>query len=712
VEASDPFGRPLDIVEISADWIPELDGTPISHIHLYRWGGDFFVPIPFQIDEIRRWDLEENVTECVGRFPDKFEANCELNYDFQYLNGGVPGGNGSFDQWRGEDNQVYSGDELVFRGRDAGPRVAPSAWIDGTMETRYELAITDPRDLDGDGTVGERKAWVYLFVYPQAHPVDYDTQYVDWTHALSDPDRPESCRTGDESARGEKACGWATGQDANDFHPTLDARWIGNHTMNRLKVARVDESSGADILDRCKMRVEKSAAAEVQESEESWDTAGCPRFLGLKAPNNATAPVRVIRLSQATESGGATTRTDRYYGTHLRTRYRLRVHPGVPALRQVFEPYHNEADAELFNTKYPPSGSTPADTIDGDGPAWDDEDGTTVGEYSSSSSWNWNQLETSDEGRIAWFIHEEDPIEYTIGPRYFYGDEGTDHSEPPEFEPGRFGAHGVIWEGESRNMQDLECNPINPDDPPGTDMLAELEIVVVPLRNGAEATDYLAWLEHPLNSTVLAQQYSPDPPPPPIDPPCPPSLGLEDPQNASFLELNPTISGGSGCTADAAGFMVSRAVGLAEFRPVGQIRPGQVYKDRTVRHGVTYRYRVHALNAEGVYTVGTEDVSVTVEDLQAPDPPADVSVEPRSGGAEVTWEGSGSQDVDGYDLLASTDAGGPYTKLNASLLPLTARSWVVSGLDPDVTYFLVVKAVDAVGNESVASNEVMFTPLP
>jgi hypothetical protein len=33
-------------------------------------------------------------------------------------------------------------------------------------------------------------------------------------------------------------------------------------------------------------------------------------------------------------------------------------------------------------------------------------------------------------------------------------------------------------------------------------------------------------------------------------------------------------------------------------------------------------------------------------------------------------------------------------------------------LDPDVTYFLVVKAVDAVGNESVASNEVMFTPLP
>ena len=84
-----------------------------------------------------------------------------------------------------------------------------------------------------------------------------------------------------------------------------------------------------------------------------------------------------------------------------------------------------------------------------------------------------------------------------------------------------------------------------------------------------------------------------------------------------------------------------------------------------------------------------------------PNPPA-VSTT-RS--ATLNWDASTSAVV-GYNVYRATQAGGPYTKLNSSLIEPT--SYTDSTVQADLTYFYVVTAVDANGVESVGSNEVQF----
>jgi hypothetical protein len=71
--------------------------------------------------------------------------------------------------------------------------------------------------------------------------------------------------------------------------------------------------------------------------------------------------------------------------------------------------------------------------------------------------------------------------------------------------------------------------------------------------------------------------------------------------------------------------------------------------------------------------------------------------------AMASWAASTSA-VSGYNVYRGTVSGGPYTKLNSSLIVLLtyADSTVQSGQ----TYFFVTTAVDGSGNESVFSNEV------
>ena len=69
----------------------------------------------------------------------------------------------------------------------------------------------------------------------------------------------------------------------------------------------------------------------------------------------------------------------------------------------------------------------------------------------------------------------------------------------------------------------------------------------------------------------------------------------------------------------------------------------------------------------------------------------------------ASWAASTSV-VSGYNVYRGTVSGGPYTKLNGSLVALLAYTdaTVLSGQ----TYFFVTSAVDGSGNESVFSNEV------
>jgi Carboxypeptidase regulatory-like domain len=69
----------------------------------------------------------------------------------------------------------------------------------------------------------------------------------------------------------------------------------------------------------------------------------------------------------------------------------------------------------------------------------------------------------------------------------------------------------------------------------------------------------------------------------------------------------------------------------------------------------------------------------------------------------LTWNASTST-VSGYNAYRSTVSGGPYTKINSSLVAVLnyTDSTVLNG----TTYYYVTTAVDSSGNESIFSNQV------
>lgn len=68
----------------------------------------------------------------------------------------------------------------------------------------------------------------------------------------------------------------------------------------------------------------------------------------------------------------------------------------------------------------------------------------------------------------------------------------------------------------------------------------------------------------------------------------------------------------------------------------------------------------------------------------------------------LTWNPSAST-VAGYNLYRGTQSGGPYSRMNSSLL--SGTSYDDSGVKSGATYFYVSTAVDASNNESAFSNE-------
>jgi hypothetical protein len=71
--------------------------------------------------------------------------------------------------------------------------------------------------------------------------------------------------------------------------------------------------------------------------------------------------------------------------------------------------------------------------------------------------------------------------------------------------------------------------------------------------------------------------------------------------------------------------------------------------------------------------------------------------------ATLTWNASTSPNVTGYNAYRGTVSGGPYTRLNAQLIP--ALTYQDTTVQAGVTYYYVATAVDSTGAESVDSNE-------
>jgi fibronectin type 3 domain-containing protein len=127
------------------------------------------------------------------------------------------------------------------------------------------------------------------------------------------------------------------------------------------------------------------------------------------------------------------------------------------------------------------------------------------------------------------------------------------------------------------------------------------------------------------------------------------------------------------------------------------------FQDAEVRNGVTYRYRVMAVDIAGRESPPLVSEPTIVKDRTAPSIPAEVTVQEGEGFVGLGWRLAPEMDVAGYHVERSDGLAERFTRLNAALIPSQRPEWTdtVAG---SRRYFYRIIAVDAAGNASEPSN--------
>jgi hypothetical protein len=661
-------------------------GQPADRIHLYRYDPTHpnnFVPIPFQIDRKREWTLHNNCSPVLD-----LVDNCELGHDFNDQTGEYQSG------------PLRHRDEIVFLARDSGPQALDlEVWHPGNVATSrleikaYEASAESAAPESEAGIEGS--GWVYAFLFLEDHDFELgsDGYYVGWEpRVAADPDRPdESCIAGDPHPnRGAKACGLFKGLGDRFDATTYQLRFTGHWIRSRLFVVPSGQSDpSGELIDRIKTR-----EASDTEDEETWSQAdavyNCACFLGLRV-----GPVRVVRYVQGADSGLTTTSVDYLYPTHFHTQVRLRVHRGAGDVDWFLDYLESTSDSAIYVESDVTGG--PADTINGE---WE---GSFPGQWE-----DWTQVNTA----LARLVHvfKETRTLQTASRAYHYMDDAGEEREP-EFEVGSYGNHGPTWPDTFQNMQDEECDPVDPEFPLGLWAQVDFTTFVASPSTLSPSEDRLVffdWAENPVRSAAIGQQRV-TPMPSPGSPSCPPTLATSyNPEDGTRLDVGASIEG---CSDSSVGFSIYRAVGFGAFKHLGLAWPGEHLMDFNVHLGQTYRYFARGANSEGVEGPSSPVLSMVVVDNVPPDPPTQLAVSSGDGAITVTWQAPAGGAL-GYDAYLSTTPGGPHTKANPSLIPHDRTTFTVSSLQGGVPYYLVLRSVDVAGNESVDSEEVSGTPGP
>ena len=98
----------------------------------------------------------------------------------------------------------------------------------------------------------------------------------------------------------------------------------------------------------------------------------------------------------------------------------------------------------------------------------------------------------------------------------------------------------------------------------------------------------------------------------------------------------------------------------------------------------------------------------TMADTIPPAPPRGIGAWAFDGEVSLGWADQFDTDLAGYNVYRSSATGGPYTKINTSLL--TEPMYRDTGRSNGAAYYYVVRAVDTSSNESANSDEEAATP--
>jgi fibronectin type 3 domain-containing protein len=188
----------------------------------------------------------------------------------------------------------------------------------------------------------------------------------------------------------------------------------------------------------------------------------------------------------------------------------------------------------------------------------------------------------------------------------------------------------------------------------------------------------------------------------PVDPPPAAPAGLAATPSGTQVDLDWNDNGES----DLDGYNVYRSE--TSGGPYSQVNGSMVatsnYTDTGLTAGITYYYVVTAVD------LGTNESSYSSEATADLDPaaPTGLLAAPGDKQVDLDWNDNSESDLDGYNVYRSTTSGGPYSKINVSLI--ATSNFTDTGLTGGTTYYYVVTAIDLAANESGYSSEANATP--
>src|SRR5438094_3929669 len=173
--------------------------------------------------------------------------------------------------------------------------------------------------------------------------------------------------------------------------------------------------------------------------------------------------------------------------------------------------------------------------------------------------------------------------------------------------------------------------------------------------------------------------------------------------NVTLSWQAPSSNGGSAITGYKVYWSTSSGT------ETGYVNLGNItsYTNTIVTPGVTYFYKVRAVNSVGLSPLSNE-ASATA--ITVPTAPQNLQATAGTRNITISWQpptSDGGSAITGYKVYRSTSSGTETGYVNLG----NVNSYTNTGLTPGVTYFYKVRAVNSVGLSSL-SNEASATPQP
>ena len=141
--------------------------------------------------------------------------------------------------------------------------------------------------------------------------------------------------------------------------------------------------------------------------------------------------------------------------------------------------------------------------------------------------------------------------------------------------------------------------------------------------------------------------------------------------------------------------------------PLASVTGTSAFVDSTVTNGTTYYYVVTAVDMLDFESAVSTEVSAVPADV-APSAPTGLTATASEGRVTLDWDDSSELDLASYRVYRSTTAGSYGSALATGL---NSSAYTDNSVSNGNTYYYVVTAVDAAGNESVESVEASDTPV-